>query len=830
MRRPVKFGRYLLLDRISVGGMAEVFKAKIFGLQGFEKIVAVKRMLPSLGKDPDFVDMFIDEAKISGQLAHANIGQIHELGKVGDAHFIAMEFIWGRDLLQLQNRFKKTKKLLSVRTTCFIVMKVCEGLHYAHKKRDVMGAEMMIVHRDCSPQNVLISFEGEVKVIDFGIAKAASRNSKTTAGVLKGKFGYMSPEQVRGLPLDRRTDIFSIGTILFESLTGKRLFHGENDFTTLEKVRNAIVEIPELDAAGVPEEVRRIVCKALERNPENRYQWCSELRADLHAFLQKGESAYTNRMLGEEMREAFAVELAREQELMDIYSKIDSDGVFEEENSSEVLVSVGIDEDESVPAGSQPSISVVGSKERRPDGEDGEFEDSPTEIFGEFGSLDLGIDPAAIDAGPSSAEQSIEVEDMEKPTIEMSVSVPELAAAVQAFSDASSSNSADDGVQPFGSFSPAVPTAVTTAPKQPIQTTMAVPKMTLTNPIPTPGVRNTTLNKERDNRGVIVGLSIAVAVLLIALGLKMFLFSDSSDENPATLAARATLVVLVDDNQSAEVSIDGKLAGKVPVGDSLTIDTLKPGAHTVVVRRSGAVLCEETLQVKKEKIEVYNCRSKGLATGELTLKGVEKGDSLVLNGQPVSAELLASPLKLAVGKVHLLALSREGKGVHEFKLSVDSGEQVEHLIVWDKPTETVDPKDGGVLEGEQGGEEVMEMQPDLVKPRLDKLPSNGVTQTMQGAGDSVKGGAVEILALAKNKKPELPDATEDGYLMVWSKPWARIFIDGKDTGKVTPVVQSAKLVLPPGKHNVTLVVGSIEHKFSVRIAPGKLYRLSKILK
>ena len=234
MRRPVQFGKYLLLGRISVGGMAEVFKAKSFGVQGFEKIIAIKRILPSLGRDEDFITMFIDEAKIAGQLAHANIGQIHELGQVDGAHFIAMEYIWGRDLLQLQNRFKKRGKRISMSAASFIVMKVCEGLHYAHKKRDVLGVPMEIVHRDCSPQNIVISFEGEVKLIDFGIARAASRSSRTNAGVLKGKFGYMSPEQVRGLPLDRRSDIFSLGIILFEVLTGRRLFDGESDFSTLE--------------------------------------------------------------------------------------------------------------------------------------------------------------------------------------------------------------------------------------------------------------------------------------------------------------------------------------------------------------------------------------------------------------------------------------------------------------------------------------------------------------------------------------------------------------------------------------------------------------------
>src|SRR4051812_33205101 len=175
--------------------MAEVFKAKSYGVEGFEKIIAIKRILPTMGEDRDFIKMFIDEAKIAGQLAHANICQIFELGRIDGSHFIAMEYIWGKDLLQIQNRVRKLKQSIPIPTACFAIAKVLEGLDYAHRKRDPLGRPLEIVHRDCSPQNVLVSYEGEVKVIDFGIAKATSRNSRTMAGVLKGKFGYMSPSR-----------------------------------------------------------------------------------------------------------------------------------------------------------------------------------------------------------------------------------------------------------------------------------------------------------------------------------------------------------------------------------------------------------------------------------------------------------------------------------------------------------------------------------------------------------------------------------------------------------------------------------------------------------
>ena len=230
VKKPIQFGKYFLLDRINVGGMAEVFKAKAFGVEGFERLLAVKRILPNIAEDEEFITMFIDEAKIAVQLNHANICQIFDLGKVEDSYFIALEFVHGKDVRAIFDRCKQKpvdgQTAMPIAQACFIVMKACEGLDYAHNKRDGQGREMTLVHRDVSPQNILISYEGEVKLIDFGIAKAAGKMSKTQQGILKGKFGYMSPEQVRGLPLDRRSDVFSLGIVLYEMVAGKRPFDG----------------------------------------------------------------------------------------------------------------------------------------------------------------------------------------------------------------------------------------------------------------------------------------------------------------------------------------------------------------------------------------------------------------------------------------------------------------------------------------------------------------------------------------------------------------------------------------------------------------------------
>ena len=291
MKKPVQFGKYLLLDRINVGGMAEVFKAKAFGVEGFERLVAVKRILPNIAEDEEFITMFIDEAKIAGQLNHANICQIFDLGKVDDSFFIALEFVQGKDLRAIYDLCKAKPGInegspaMPIGQACFVMMKACEGLDYAHNKKDQNQQEIHLVHRDVSPQNILISYEGEVKLIDFGIAKAAGKASKTQQGILKGKFGYMSPEQVRGLPLDRRSDIFSIGICLYEMLTAERLFIGESDFSTLEKVRNVEILPPSTYNRRIPEELERICLKALAKDVEDRYQNAIDMHDDLQAFM-----------------------------------------------------------------------------------------------------------------------------------------------------------------------------------------------------------------------------------------------------------------------------------------------------------------------------------------------------------------------------------------------------------------------------------------------------------------------------------------------------------------------------------------------------------------
>ncbi len=280
-----KFGQYVLLEKIATGGMAEVWKARMRGVEGFQKIVAIKKILPHLSDNQDFIEMFVDEAKLAAQLNHNNIIHIYDLGKIQSSYYIAMEYIDGYDLKNILKKAQERDQPLSVEIALFVASKIAAALDYAHRKRDFEDKEMGLVHRDVSPQNVLISQEGDIKLCDFGIAKAASKASHTQAGALKGKLQYMSPEQAWGRNIDRRSDIFALATVLFEMLTARKLFGGDNELSILEQVREARVTKPSELNDEVTPQIDAIVLKALQKDPANRYQTAGEMQRDLDAVL-----------------------------------------------------------------------------------------------------------------------------------------------------------------------------------------------------------------------------------------------------------------------------------------------------------------------------------------------------------------------------------------------------------------------------------------------------------------------------------------------------------------------------------------------------------------
>ncbi len=309
---PEVFGKYFLVDRIAVGGMAEIFKAKTFGHGGFEKLLVVKRILSNLSSNHEFEEMFVDEAKVSATLQHANIVQTFEFGKIRENCFIAMECVEGKDIKGLLRKLAHKRRLLPIEFAVYVAHEAAKGLAYAHRKQDREGQDLDLVHRDMSPSNVLISYEGEVKIADFGIAKAKTNTYTTRDGVLKGKFEYMSPEQASGHDIDHRSDIFSLGIILYECLTGRRLFKAGSDLKTLEAIKACDIDPPSVHNPAVPARVDQIVMRALARRPDDRYQEAHEFQADLMEFLHPATPDLTRQSFAHFLGDVFAQEIADE--------------------------------------------------------------------------------------------------------------------------------------------------------------------------------------------------------------------------------------------------------------------------------------------------------------------------------------------------------------------------------------------------------------------------------------------------------------------------------------------------------------------------------------
>jgi serine/threonine protein kinase len=286
-RPPEPFGKYILLDRIGVGGMAEVFQGIVGGPEGFQRSLVIKRMLPQLSHDEAFVRMFIDEAKLSGLLAHPNLVQIFEFGQVDESFFIAMEHVHGRTLASVMSKVAELGREMPIDASVEIVRQICVGLQYAHSLKGPDGKNLGIVHRDISPPNLMLGFHGVVKILDFGIARVAEglRESRTQVGTMKGKISYMSPEQLQLAEIDHRSDIFAVGIILHEMLTGRRLFRSTTDYTSSRMVMELAIPTPSLQNGMVPPALDRIVMRALERNRDLRYATAGEMASDLEQVI-----------------------------------------------------------------------------------------------------------------------------------------------------------------------------------------------------------------------------------------------------------------------------------------------------------------------------------------------------------------------------------------------------------------------------------------------------------------------------------------------------------------------------------------------------------------
>jgi serine/threonine-protein kinase len=308
----VLLGRYHLLDRIAYGGMAEIYRAKTFDSQGHEILVAVKRVLPHLTTSDDFIDMLVDEARITALIRHPNVARVYEFARIGGEYVMAMEFIDGRDLRAILEKCRSELRRLEPLQVAYLGAAVADGLHAAHTAVDALGENLALVHRDVSPSNALVSYAGEVKLCDFGIAKATLSRVHTRIGVIKGKVKYMSPEQALGRKLDHRSDIFSLGAVLYELATNTPPFLANSELELLTKVRDAVYVPVQVLRPDCPPPLVEIIDKALSRSRASRYQTAAELGDALHGYLSASGAANVRARMGRLVRELFAVEIDEE--------------------------------------------------------------------------------------------------------------------------------------------------------------------------------------------------------------------------------------------------------------------------------------------------------------------------------------------------------------------------------------------------------------------------------------------------------------------------------------------------------------------------------------
>jgi len=743
VKRPIPFGKYILFERINVGGMAEIFLARSRGIHGFKRMMAIKKILPTMAEDKEFINMFIDEARIASGLSHANIVQIFELSKYENDYYIAMEYVHGKDLRYIQERLTPGRKPMPLPLAILIAYRICEALDYAHSRRDSSGRPMGIIHRDISPQNVIISYEGEVKICDFGIAKAANRSQKTQAGVLKGKFGYMSPEQVRGLPLDGRSDLFTVGTLLYEMVTLQRLFLGESDFSTLEKVRNADVVPPSAYNKDIPQELEEIILKALAREVEDRYQNAGEMADALQAQLVK-LGLVSTRDLATFMKDTFTEEYLAELKVLDYYQSLSDEEILEQIGESGQKI--------------QPTTEK-------------EIEEK-TQIY-------------------FSQEVPGEVPTISVPPATIAAVKEQLAEAkTMIFSEATAGQLAD------------VKTMIFTGDSLP-------------EPSPKPRV------EEPRRRSLSERLFLPLLILLgAALGWSAFttvaLLKTSSAHRPARLQVISRPAVGV------AVELDGTLVSQ---GTPWTSEQLRPGRHRLKLSKNGF----------EEVVRDLNLEAGVTLVLELELPARAGATPTPNPPGPPLPQTAAGPASPTVqvatpGAPATTAAAQPAAPKDEPRPAV--------LLVESTPAGALVKINGKVV--------------GKTPCRADSLRSGQkyqVTLEIKGYLPASKTavpleGKEEIVAFTLKKRPVAvhrqpappPQPAFNkptggyGYLVANTQPWAKVFIDGKYSGRDTPIVPDNRLKLPAGKHKVIFETASGKRfSFNVEIEAEQTVKLIKKL-
>lgn len=367
---PHKIGRYEIVGHLATGGMAEVLLARLVGPSGFERPVVVKRILPHLARTREFVDMFVDEARIVAGIRHPNVVAVHELGREGEELFLVLEYLEGESASGLMRRLTARNEKLDYRLAAHVVAEACAGLHAAHELVDSEGRKQELVHRDMTPQNLFITYGGAVKVLDFGVAKATDRMSKTEAGQIKGKFEYMSPEQCLGKPLDRRSDIFALGVVLYEMSTGTRLFKRATQLVTMKAICDEAIRAPSMVRPDFPMALEQVVMTALKRAPSERWATAAQMRRALLTAMRDLEppgAPLPEEALGALMHESFTDRIETKAELL---RRVRAGSRVEElptaETDGSVEIPVAIDEAMTEHAASVEAVPRAERRSRAP--------------------------------------------------------------------------------------------------------------------------------------------------------------------------------------------------------------------------------------------------------------------------------------------------------------------------------------------------------------------------------------------------------------------------------------------------------------------------------
>jgi eukaryotic-like serine/threonine-protein kinase len=857
---PVPFGNYQLVERLAMGGMAEVYLARPSQGAASDRFVALKRILPNIAEDDEFIAMFIDEAKIAGQLNHANVATIFDLGKINQSYFIAMEYVSGHDLRALWDRTRDAapngKNALPIGLACHITKKICEGLDYAHRKRDAKGRPLGIIHRDVSPQNVLISYDGDLKIIDFGIAKAANRIVRTQTGILKGKFAYMAPEQARGEPTDHRADIFAIGVILYELLTGERAFKAESDFALLEKVRKVDIVSPRQFRPEIPKDLERILLKAMQKEPADRYSWASALAADLDRFMSDQGFASSKEELGAYLQRMFKAEFLEEQKRLKTYRAIFGDGSevasqtmvrslpsedsmrSDDRSSEEAAAEEGTEvgdavSDDGIDASADPSTRMEESRGARAaphtQGASGPSAASRATLMASMLSqdsapesdrtqLEAGDDapPPPKPAGPvvvardeiaRSKVKVVRSGSNSRPSAERSLSGP-----------SSSRPRAQDAPPPF-SPSPldAVPDDAAeafsdrTVEKGAERGSERAPERS------TPrgsAAERSGRSRSGASQSVPIGVVVSAAVLgaVIGAGAVGIGVLMSSSNTPDT--------IIVSEPRQAEVKRgDVVLCAQTPCAVALGA-----GRHALTFRAPGAEAITKDVEVKSGEIARVDV-SLDRAREDLRLETVPAGAQVILDGVPLPSTTPVTLPRLKVGSSVRLKLMRDGNQPLEVARVVDDAPTWRYELPTSATTWVITPKpadalvllssgrptekDGKLLMS-VGANKVIEVRAERpgCTSRFEKLRPTGV-------GEAKLDLTLECKPMAKS------GLTIEGPRRVGVR------IDNTELGKGANL---ERYPLPPGTWNVILRSRNKTESFTVEIAEGEFRKITSKLK